>query len=545
MFWFSFFIVGSFFLFAYEGCARTFINPLKPGSALVKIGNHVKTLTRSTSCKPANWNNNQEDACTCCVTKYSLRSNGQLKGSEGKAVSTCLEEGKCTSESLVNIARSLKTAFNPQAPELLESRIIQGVQVVATSGTIGKEYHEGNKLTAEGVKKALSILATQRKIDATPSQIETHFQVEPLSDKGSQTIQTFMVSRNTYHQRDSQTDKKLFEGAYIVKELGKGVTEIKNTNRVKQSFLGQYNLSNPDRPKGFPAIALDEVSFKYENDRGTPHYLAILTLAPGLPVFKILKNFATAYKDLGGQGVRVSENYTKMRHAMASLGGQVGRLHATYMTRDAKDHLTGKSLAVHGDMHSNNVFVENAHLDVVFIDAETFAIALKSPRSVGKDLLRIYLFSTVRNAAHQNPRKGNVRQTEWHAEVIKPFLREYILAYAFLNGEYSQQNFEDVMRILRSTFSLSGSTSDPEAVFLKAGPISSLRVYWKYINPLLNDLEKEIRDHPNPIELSLLAPPIEGKKLSRPWRPSSGIDLNELSSRRNSLKRTGAAVRVM
>lgn len=545
MFWFSLFIVGSFFLFSYEGHAIKITNPFKPGSALVNIGGNVKTLTRSTSCKPKNWNGNQEDACTCCVAKHSLRSNGQFQQSGGKAVSLCLEEGKCTEESLVNIAHSLDTAFNPEAPELIEGQIIQGVQIVATSGKIGKEYHEGNKLTAAGVKKALSILARQHKIDLAPSQIEEHFQAEPLDDKGSQTIQTFMVSQNTYRQRDSQSSKKLFEGVYVVKELGKGLTEIKNTTRVKESFLGQYNLNNPGRPAGFPAIALDEVSFKYEDDRGTPHYLAILTLAPGLPVFKILKNFSTAYKELGGQGVRVSENYTKMRHAMASLGGQVGRLHATYMTRDAKGHLTGKSRAVHGDMHSNNVFVENEHLDVVFIDAETFALALKSPRTVGKDLLRIYLFSTIRNAAHQNARKGNVKQPEWHAHVIKPFLREYILAYAFLNGEYSRQNFEDVMRILRSTFSLQGSGSDPEAVFLHAGLISSLRAYWKYINPLLKELETEIRDHPNPIELSLLAPPIEGKKLSRPWRPSSGIDLKELSSRRNSLKRTGAAVRVM
>ena len=105
------------------------------------------------------------------------------------------------------------------------------------------------------------------------------------------------------------------------------------------------------------------------------------------------------------------------------------------------------------------------------------------------------------------------------------------------------------MRILRSTFSLSGSTSDPEAVFWRAGVISSLRAYWKYINPLLNELEEEIKSHPNPIELSLLGPSIAGKKLSKPWResrrtPSSGIDLNELAGRRRSLKRTDSTVSV-
>lgn len=524
MFLIPLFIGLSFFVVTQEGQTLNIKNPFKPGSALVNIGGNVKTLTRSTSCKPKNWNNSQENACLCCVTKHSLMSNGQFDYS-GKAISKCLDEEKCTNETLDRIAESLNTSFSGDAPEIIASRIIDSVQVVATSGKIGKEYHEDNKLTPEGVTKALSILARQNKIRNTASEVEECFKVEPLEDKGAQTVQTFMVSRSTYCNRLSKAGKKLFDGLYIIKELGKGLTEVRNTTLVKESFLGQYSLDNPDRPNGFPAIALDAISFKYEDDQRNPHYLSVLTLAPGLPIFKILKNFATSYKKHSDEGTLTSGEFvgqlTKTRHSMASLGGQVGRLHATYMTRDKKGRLTGKSNAVHGDMHSNNIF-EDDNLNVIFIDAETFSIGLKSPRSVGKDLLRIYLFSTVRNAAHQNPRKGNVKQTYWHNQVIKPFLREYILAYTFLNGEYSQQNFEDAMRILRSIFSLSGAGSDPEAVFVRAGAISSLRAYWKYITPLLNDLEKEITSHPNPIELSILGPSIQGKKTQKPWENQPG-----------------------
>jgi hypothetical protein len=522
MFRFAFYFSVCMLMVCFMGHSVKVTNPFKPGSVLVDIGGNVKTLTRSTSCKSRYWGNNQENACTCCIIKQGLRKGGKIEYNE-KSIPYCIKRKHCTEEVLVNMAHSLDTSYNPDAPELFVGKIIHSAKVVATSGTIGKEYHEGGKLTPQGVIVALSTLARQHKIRGTARQVEECFKVEPLSDKGSQTIQTFMVSQNTYCNRHSQAGKELFDGVYIVKELGKGQTEIKNTTRVKESFLGKYNLANPDRPKGFPAIALDETSFSYKDHAGTPHYLAVLTLSPGLPIFKILKNFAESYKTHSDNGTLQSPQYkstlTKARHAMASLGGQVGRLHATYMTRDKKGRLSGKSNAVHGDMHSNNIF-EDEQLNVVFIDAETFAIGLKSPRSVGKDLLRIYLFSTIRNAAHQNARKGNVKQAYWHEQIIKPFLLEYILSYTFLDGSYNKENFEDVMKILRSTFSVSGSGKDPEAVFVHAGLFRSMQAYRKYMTPLLKELEEAISTHPNPIELSLQGPSIQGQKVSKPWRHS-------------------------
>ncbi|OFW95911.1 MAG: hypothetical protein A2977_03670 [Alphaproteobacteria bacterium RIFCSPLOWO2_01_FULL_45_8] len=522
MFRFSFYIGLICFAFSFEGLTIRIINPFKPGSSLVNINGKVKTLTRSTSCNARRWDNNQESACMCCIVKQGIRPKGQFKYS-GNFVEHCLQKKHCTEDSLNAIAASWGTRYNPDAPELIVPVIIDAARVISTAGTLGKEDHGTSSLSPDGVIKALGILAAQNKIPGTSKEIKECYTAVSKTDKGSQTIQTYLVSRNTYcdDPKDRERGFKIFDGLYYVKELGKGEKEIKNTTRVKESVLGQYNLANPNRPKGFPAIALDEVSFFYKDHRGKTHYLAVLTLSPGQSIFHILKNFSETYKANQDGTLTDPQAYGKAltiaRHAMASLGGQVGRLHATYMTRDKKGRLTGMSKAVHGDMHSNNIF-ENEQLDVVFIDAETFAIALKAPRSVGKDLLRMYLFSTIRTASHQNVRKGNVGQTYWHEQIIKPFLMEYILSYTFLDGRYSEENFKDVMRILRRTFSLSGAGGDPEAVFFRAGLISSVHAYKKYISPLLKEIEETIKNHPNPIELSLQGSHLTPKRMSRPWQ---------------------------
>lgn len=542
---FSFFmgLVAVFFLT--EGIAVKITNPFKPGTVLVNIEGNVKTLTRSTSCKAKNWGNIQKNACMCCIVKSALRSGGQFNY-EGSHVNHCLQKGHCTENTLNEISKSAGVAYLPNDSKPFVTEIIKKSQVIPTAGTLGKEYHTAGKINSKGIIQALTLLAEQGKIKDSPESIKNCFNVEELSEKGSQTIQTFMVSKNTYCNSSFSKDQKFFDGVYIVKELGKGTKEIKNTTRVKESFLGQYNLTNPNRPARFPAIALDEISFTYKDQAGKSHYLAVLTLSPGLPVFKILKNFAESYKTHKDEDTLGSQEYkttlTKARHSMASLGGQIGRLHATYMTRDNNGRLTGKSRAVHGDMHSNNIF-EDEKLNVVFIDAETFALGLKSPRSVGKDILRVYLFSTIRNAAHQNARRGNVNQLYWHEQIIKPFLLEYVLAYTFLDGTYNKENFEDALRILRNSFSLAGSKGDPEAVFLKAGLFSSLKAYEKYIIPLLNEIEDKILNHRNPKELSLQGSSKKAERMEKPWRASrkknkiGNMDLQtEVLLKKNALK---------
>lgn len=525
MFRFALYLTVYAAIFCTKGLALQVTNPFKPGSTVVNIDGNVRTLTRSTSCKAKYWGNSQENACTCCIVKQGVQVANKtayerlkyFRSNAKKIVSHCLEKKHCTEDTLTTIAQSLDTSYDSQNLDLLVRKIFGDAQVVAGVGKIGEDYHQEGALTPQGVIFALSNLARQKKIPSTPQEIRNCFKAEVLSEKGSQSAQLFTVSQNTYCNNPLQDGKKLFNGVYVVKELRKGKTEIKNTARVKESFLNQYNLTNPNRPKGFPAIALDEISLTYKDQAGKPHYLAILTLAPGSSVFTVLKNFAESYKthkedntlsSLSDYKVRL----TKARHTMASLGAQIGRLHATHMTRDKRGRFSGKSTAVHGDMHSNNIFVDDP-LNVVLIDPETFAIGLDSPRSVGKDLLRIYLFSTLRNAAHQNARKGNVDQGYWHEQIIKPFLLEYILSYAYLDGTYNEENFKDVIRILKSTFSLSGSGRDPEAVFIHTGIFKSMMAYRKYITPLLKEIEKEIRESSNPIELSLQGSPIQAKRV--------------------------------
>ncbi|MFN7662723.1 MAG: hypothetical protein ACK5PQ_03260 [Alphaproteobacteria bacterium] len=480
----------------------TITNPLKPGSTLVNIGGNVRTLTRSTSCKAKYWGNIQENACACCIIKNSMAPKGQIRY-KSDTVSRCLEKKHCSEDTLAQMKKDLEPPYNPNYPEYFITQVIQNSLPIAETGTLGSEFTDKQALTTEGAIQALKVLAAQKKIKHSSKSIEECFQAEALGGGGSQTLRLFMISQKPKCGSNSDTSTK---GVYILKELKKGPEEIKNTTIVKQSILGKYNLTNPDRPKDFPAIALDEISFTYKDKKGKAHYLSVLPMAPGDSIFNILKEFSKYYKTHPQkdsmenliQGKQLPKSTTpqlvRAQHAMLVFGSQLGKLHAAHMTRDPKGRLSGKSHAVHGDLHAHNVFEDIDH-NIIFIDGETFARGVESPRAVGKDLLRIYLFSTIRNASKHNPRKGNVGQTYWHEQIIKPFLLGYVHSYAHLDGSFNLENLEDVMRILRKTFSLAGSTSEVEG-FLKAGPIKALWAYRKYITKILNEIEAEIKKNP-------------------------------------------------
>ena len=504
MFRFAFYLSVYGVLFCAEGMAIQVTNPFKPGSTVVNIGGNVKTLTRSTSCKAKNWGNVQENACTCCIVKSAIRSGGKIQYG-GNPVPYCLKKKHCTDETLQTIGESVGISYNSNFPQAFTNKVIANSLSISNSGTLAANYYSGSSLKPEGVIAGLSRLAKQGKIKHSSRDLHDCFYAEPIGGGGSQTLQLFKISKR---EKCGGSHSGQGEDIYIVKELKKTTEEIKNTTLIKNSILGQYNLSNPTRPQNFPAIALDETSFIYQDTKGKPHYLAVLPMAQGDSIFNILKVFAESYKKHQGEGSLSSPEYknslVRAQHAMMALGSQLGRLHATHMSRDKKGRLSGKSQAVHGDMHANNIFEDIDH-NIIFIDAETFAIGIKSPRSIGKDLLRIYLFSTIRSSSKQNPGKGKVGQTYWHEEIIKPFLLEYVRSYALLGGTFNQQNLDDIMQILRKTFSLSGSASEAEGFFLKAGPLKSLWAYRKYINKILIEIESELRKNPNTGGLSMQA----------------------------------------
>ncbi len=87
-------------------------------------------------------------------------------------------------------------------------------------------------------------------------------------------------------------------------------------------------------------------------------------------------------------------------------------------------------------------------------------------------------------------RKGNVGMTDWHKIVIEPFFKAYVKTFATDdNGQFNQDDFKDILNILRRNFSIRGATNDIDSVFIKVGFIKSMWAYRKYIRRMLNNIE--------------------------------------------------------
>ncbi|UNM05770.1 MAG: hypothetical protein H6925_04515 [Holosporaceae bacterium] len=104
-------------------------------------------------------------------------------------------------------------------------------------------------------------------------------------------------------------------------------------------------------------------------------------------------------------------------------------MHAKYMTVDAKGRLTGKSRAVHGDLHLHNIFISDVDQtpQATLIDIETMAKSWEKPQDVAQDLRKFYLFT-----AQSFPFKKLSKSLRLLKELIKNVARNNYAA--FLNG---------------------------------------------------------------------------------------------------------------
>ncbi|UNM06432.1 MAG: hypothetical protein H6925_01620 [Holosporaceae bacterium] len=455
----------------------------------VNINGQIQTLTKSTSCKTYYWNNRQDSSCMCCIAKKNLK--GKRFTHDGKAVDHCLKKGHCTPEVLEEIGETVNRKYTPDDPSLLVSSIVNHVRTTETVSQFNATEHKNGKMTALGAGRAIRELAKRRLLGRSEN-ISGCLKVEPLSAVSSQTLSLFLVKESSKCTQPNIPER--IEKVYIIKQLKRGYTEAKRLLELRHSMLNQYALLNPERPKDFPCDCARCIVFSLQRAKRKNTLCFSLALSPGQSVFTTLKRFSEAFNaaksDKTQDKVSLTAQENKVRSTMRILGEKIARLHKKYMTRK-NGRLTGRSHATYGDFHSNNVF--RSFNDIIIIDPESFVFSLKKPRPVGLDLTRIYAFSTLRNAKHQNVRKGNVGMTDWHKIVIDPFFRAYVKTFSIdENGQFNRNDFQDILRILRRNFSIRGATNDADSVFIKVGFIKSMWAYRKYIRRMLSNIETSL-----------------------------------------------------
>ncbi|MEI8320689.1 MAG: hypothetical protein WCG05_01595 [Alphaproteobacteria bacterium] len=458
----------------------------RSGTAVVEIGGVQKIMTRSTSCKASNWKWSEDmqlNSCKCCLVKHSLKKDGTFSY-ENNSISVCKEDQKCTVEIIDNIRQSFGLEEKSSFPTILES-LVNEVSVVKAADVTNADY----------ITTVLRILKKKGKI----KDFDDNYASYAVGGGGAQTLQLFIV-------KDVKGDVK-----YIVKELKKSIGETSNIGIIKKSSLKEFIL-NPDGPNAFtgmPFIALNVIFSTYRDPNGKLHTVAVLPAAPGEQLIKILQSFADNYGAFSvatpsDKDMEKRINYMKQKKdlpkIMYDFGHQLGKFHLFGMT-EKNGHLTGFSTAVHGDMHSNNIFIDTKnHNAVTFIDAETMALALNKPRYVGADLRKFYIFAAINRKKHQYA-KGDIPTEEWHQLIIKPFLKGYIDAYAKSEDDkINAEKLKDVFVILKNSLLKTFGTKEKlidvllvPTVFGK-DPLKLLKYQTKYMKPLLKELVQEYKE---------------------------------------------------
>jgi tRNA A-37 threonylcarbamoyl transferase component Bud32 len=478
-------------LFSIDG--KTISGLLSREKILVKIGDRVAVLNKGTSCKSKYWNNTSLNSCKCCLIKKSLGN----KDAE-MAVRLCVTKKRCSPE----IIETLQTTYGEKEPFRLLQAIVEEARLVQPSKISSKKgYHpqKQGQASEQGIQLMLLSLAENKKIKDSLYTVLNCFQVKSFSETNtgmfsSQLFGVFQDDACSEHHTPFDSSKRRLR--YIIKEVAKGTTELKRIARLKASPLGEYNLLNPARPPLFPAIAFDEVSSFYKDKKGKIHYMMVLTAAPGKPFFDLIKNF----NELSRKEEISTTEIRKVEKAYRSFGMALGLLHSSYMTKDSKGKLTGKSHAVHGDLHAHNVFVQSSKEKeddlITLIDVETMAHALKKAQDVAQDLRKFYIF-TARSLPTQGLQKKftpnrSIDQGLWHDITMKPFLEAYVDAYAMDKaGHVDVKRLKEVIEILnRSYLSIFGSTKQLGFIAL-VGVHNFMKAQKKFLRPIIEEIAKK------------------------------------------------------
>ncbi len=420
---------------------------------ILQVGDQVAPVDNISSCK--SFAGPRENArCICCL----LTSNKDGYFTDKGLMHLCTTQADCSDSVMTDLMSQTRSSDVSALVTNLKQRHLQNPNIPVSPASLS-----GGVFSPQGLKDFLVATATANKFKSP--EINDYFRgekcldVKQLGEGGKQTLQIFLISALKlcglgFHREQPRT--------WILKET-KQFIEVRNLQTLMASPLVAFDIKKPNRNKIFPAVAFPVESFTYVDDTRNQHYMLLMDAAPGDPFAKIIKS-----KDLG-----------KLAEASRLIGQRLGALHKTFM-RPNKNKIFGPTI-VHGDLHSNNIFVDLPSQTVTLIDVETFVKSFDTLSTPAVDLFMLYGFATSHLQTAQRVAHG-LSAKEWHENFFKPFLQGYI-------SNWPERYQILVLKELKSMFnSLTTLQKIYKNRFLAISYPKFIYGIKRYANPIFNEL---------------------------------------------------------
>ena len=336
--------------------SATRYNPFKPGSVKVEIGGLRKTLTRSTSCKIFNRNDNiySEERCICCLLKHGIRRKSYVIDGK-KALAHCQKKYRCPDVIYKQMAYDVGMVssdnngiifpnFNHDAllKILVKKHIIQkskkkkGGWFKRFKGLFRKKEKPTPtpRLTRDKFdryrqehKRAL------KKLESRPSLQETAIKINYVVDSLTpQNVREFLGEAGLINKRLIREPGLMKIQKMAIKGMEKYAVYYRGREMLAVAFMPAKNAEeafgehqmlrhstafsfiNKSHVSSFPTFVLTENVYEFRNTKGEPIYALIYHTPKG----KNLSNITQVWSE----SPELQENFNKERERAFTAFGQ-------------------------------------------------------------------------------------------------------------------------------------------------------------------------------------------------------------------------------
>jgi hypothetical protein len=256
-----------------------------------------------------------------------------------------------------------------------------------------------------------------------------------------------------------------------LKESKKQIGELGSLIKLRNSPLAQFDVDNPNRPKEAIALAFDSKNFTYTY-KGKKRYMSLLAGAPGTSFFNYIQDFAKKYA--GPQGPS-KKDIVSFQDMMRKLGFSLSNFH--------QKKINGRT-PVHGDLHVQNIFIDDKTGTFTVIDNETMRNSMKRTVSPDIDLWVLYGFSVLWKSKDFGIPK-EVPLAAWHEYMFIPLIEGYISAFP---PEEQQAEYTR----LRKVFLHKGNKTfwQERKMLMNLTTLNNLQQ--KYIRPAFDKIQRDL-----------------------------------------------------
>jgi hypothetical protein len=406
--------------------ASLFVRGPRLSETVVSIGALSKTLNKSTSCSMANWGNNLQNSCQCCLAKHLLEQDDP-----GTAVNYCInEKNYCSLASINAISENLGLASGASSADraLAIYKSIDKLPVLELSEPVNPKLSDMNVIgfLAQAEKDRWFTFTNKM----SPSSNEQCYRAKQLGINSAATLQLILVS---YAVSCPNLDSN-FEPFLIIKEMKKGIDEVKNLLSVELALKGTDQES-------LNVFALPLFNFAYFDNKKSAHFMSVLPLAQGKSLREWLEDYYASPN---------IEKEDKLKNMFFNYGKSLAKLHIKHMIPQGS--IFGKTF-LHNDAHLANIF-STSDGKITFIDVETLAETIANRASPLRDLLFFFIRIIGETKNDLIRIKGldfdTTKQIEgWIGVSAGPFIKGYAQEYM---EELGASRKSEILNALKNAF---------------------------------------------------------------------------------------------